>query len=75
MNRAERIQPNYEPMLLLNARKWYGLQYYNKAWQEMEKLLKVNPRYEPAVPLLIKLYEQQGELEKANILKDKFETN
>ncbi|WP_346862445.1 phospholipid carrier-dependent glycosyltransferase [uncultured Draconibacterium sp.] len=58
LNKGRAIHPMYEPFYLLEAQKFYNQQNYEEALVALNELIKVNPRYRNAAPLLEQVKEK-----------------
>lgn len=67
-----KLHPYYEPLKLLVAKKYIKQKNFEQGLIELKKLIKENPRYFNTIPYLIECYEQTGETEKANQVKEKY---
>ncbi len=52
LQQGREIYPDYEPFFLLEANYWFEKKDYPKSYEVLNEVLKINPRYENAVPLL-----------------------
>lgn len=52
LEQGRAIHPKYEPFYLLEAQKYYNQQNYEASLATLNELIKVNPRYRNAAPLL-----------------------
>ncbi len=58
LEKGRAIHPYYEPFYLLEAQKLYDQQNFQASLNVLNELLKVNPRYMNAAPLLEKVKEK-----------------
>jgi hypothetical protein len=65
-----KLNPFYEPFLLLDARLEITKGDYQKGLTVLKNLAGINPRYFKAVPYLIECYEKTGDFEKAKQLRN-----
>ncbi|MCY1721733.1 hypothetical protein OU798_15370 [Prolixibacteraceae bacterium Z1-6] len=54
------IHPKYEPFYLLEAQKYYNQGNYEESYTVLNELVKVNPRYKNAAPLLKEVKQKLG---------------
>jgi hypothetical protein len=66
---GQKLNPYYEPFLLLEARSFIKDGNYSKGLEVLQNLVKINPRYFQARPYLIDCYEKTGDTIKANQLR------
>ena len=52
LEKGFKIHPFYEPLYLLKAQKLFDDKKYNESMETLEQLIKINPRYKNAAPLL-----------------------
>ncbi|MFA5533419.1 MAG: tetratricopeptide repeat protein [Mariniphaga sp.] len=62
---GKKIHPYYEPVLLLEATRYYKEGKYNAAIQKLNELLEINPRYMPAKELLETVMTDQKKIGRA----------
>jgi hypothetical protein len=72
---GKKINPFYEPFLLLNAKSEIKQGNYKTGIEILRFLFQNNPRYVKALPYLIECYEKTGETETANRIREKFIIN
>jgi len=58
LEKGRAIHPMYEPFFLLEAQKYYNQKNYEQALTTLNELIKVNPRYRNAAPLLKQVKEK-----------------
>lgn len=58
VEKGREIYPRYEPFYLLEAQKFYNQKKYETSFVALNELIKVNPRYKNAAPLLKKVKER-----------------
>lgn len=69
------VNPNYEPLKLLEAEFYHRQKNYWMARRVLEKLLKVNPRFTDALPMLQDSYDKTSDTVKMKELKIKYQIN
>jgi len=52
IEKAKKILPFYEPIFMLEAQKWFNEGNFKESFVTLQKLLHINPRYQPAAPFL-----------------------
>ena len=52
IEKAKFVFPYYEPIFMLEAQKWFNEGNFKESFVTLQKLLSINPRYQPAAPLL-----------------------
>jgi len=52
IQKGKRIHPFYEPFFMLEAQKSFNEANFKESFVTLQELLKINPRYQPAAPLL-----------------------
>lgn len=59
LDKGKQIHPFYEPLFLLEAKKFYDEGKYSNSMSRLDRLLEINPRYLPAKELLDKLKKER----------------
>ncbi len=52
IQKSKNILPDYEPIFMLEAQKWFNEGDFKESFVTLQELLKINPRYQPAAPFL-----------------------
>ena len=52
IKKAKKVLPFYEPIFMLEAQKWFNEGNFKESFVTLQKLLHINPRYQPAAPFL-----------------------
>ena len=58
VQKGKKIHPFYEPFFLLEAKRLYDEERYDESYRELTGLLEINPRYQPAEDLYMKVREK-----------------
>jgi hypothetical protein len=61
IQKGKRIHPFYEPFFMLEAQKSFNEANFKESFVTLQELLKINPRYQPAAPLLKAVKEKLKE--------------